>query len=90
MMEISHAIDVISLDIEHRRAFEDVIGTPLQGNQRLLISVTEVGITTDTNNQRPVQSLSDWTNIYSGLTDEQIESIDRNLKTRSDLTRHLP
>jgi hypothetical protein len=42
-MEVSHEIDVISLDAEHRRALEAVMGTPLRRNQRLLISVTDVG-----------------------------------------------
>jgi hypothetical protein len=89
-METSHTIDVTSLDMEHLRAIEDVIGARLQQNQRLLISVTESEVTPDTTSTRSVQSLSDWTCIYNGLTDEQIDAIDRDVKVRSDLTRSLP
>jgi hypothetical protein len=87
-MDTILTIDVIKLDTEHRRALEDVIGAQLQGNQRLLISVTEAGRTLPAS-VKPKQSLSDWTGIYSGLTDEQIEEIDRDVNTRADLTRHL-
>jgi hypothetical protein len=81
-MEASHEIDVTNLDPEHLHAVEDLIGVPLQRNQRLVIQVTET--------PRPAQSLSDWTNVYAGLTEEQIDSIDRDVKTRANLTRQSP
>ena len=87
-METTHAIDVTNLDPEHRRAFEDVIGARLQGNQRLLISVTDVN-QSPAASSRPKQSISDWTGIYKGLTDEQVEAIDRDANTRADITRYL-
>jgi hypothetical protein len=87
-METTHTINVTNLDAEHRRAFEDVLGAQLQENQRLLISVTKA-CDTPAMSAMPIQSLHDWTGIYSGLTDEQIESIDRDVKIRADLTRHL-
>ena len=89
-METSHEIDVISLDAEHRRALEDVIGAALQRNQRLVISVTEVGATPVAGTRRCGQSISDWTDVYEGLTDEEVDAIDREVNTRADLTRHLP
>jgi hypothetical protein len=87
-METNLTVDVTKLDTEHRRAFEDVIGSQLLGNQRLHISVSEIDKTHE-QSPRPVQSLNDWTGIYSGLTDEQIVAIDRDVKTRADLTRQL-
>jgi hypothetical protein len=87
-MENILTIDVTKLDTEHRRALEDVIGAQLQGNQRLLISVTEAAQAFPASPQSK-QSLSDWTGIYSGLTDEEIEEIDHDVNTRLDLTRHL-
>jgi hypothetical protein len=36
------------------------------------------------------QALEDWTNIYEGLSDEQVEAIDKIAKTRANLTRSLP
>jgi hypothetical protein len=38
----------------------------------------------------PRQTLADWTKIYEGLTDEQIEEVDKIIKTRANLTRELP
>ncbi|MGO8751828.1 MAG: hypothetical protein ACLQNE_38285 [Thermoguttaceae bacterium] len=83
-METSHEIDVMALDAAHRRAFEDVLGTRLEQNQRLVISVTAPV------SPRSSQSLTDWTGVYDGLTEDQVEAIDRDLKTRTNLTRSLP
>jgi len=88
VMETSHEIDVTNLDAEHRHALEDVIGRQLRLNQRLVISVTEKGAHKAA---RPSpQSLSDWAKVYEGLTDEQIAAIDRDARTRADVTRRLP
>lgn len=85
-MEMSHNIDVTALDAAHRQALEDVIGTELKANQRLIISVTEVDVTA----ARPAQSLSDWTSVYEGLADEQVDALDREFNTRANLSRPLP
>jgi hypothetical protein len=77
-------VDVTTLDAAHRRALEDVIGKELQANQRLVISVTEVADT------KAAQTLDDWTKVYDGLSNEKIEAIDRDVKTRANLTRDLP
>jgi hypothetical protein len=88
-METSMKIDVATLDGAHRRALEEVIGRHLQGNQRLIISVMDVTVP-QTEDGRPTQTLDDWTNVYEGLSDEEIEEIDKIAKTRSKLTRNLP
>ncbi len=89
-METSRQIDVTTLDAEHRRALEEVIGTQLGGNQRLMISVTEVDTTSAEVSPRRAQSIGDWTQVYAGLSDAEVEAIDRVVNTRADLTRHLP
>ena len=83
-METSHEIDVIALDDAHRRALEDVIGTRLEESQRLVISVTAPA------SPRSSQSLADWIGVYDGLTEDQVETIDRDLNARAILTRSLP
>jgi hypothetical protein len=88
-MEHDLTIDVIKLDESHRRAIEEVIGRELATNQRLIISVTEVEVPT-TGSPRPAQTLEDWTNVYEGLSDAEIEKIDAIAKTRANLTRDLP
>jgi hypothetical protein len=39
---------------------------------------------------RPAQSIDEWTRVYEGLSEEEIDAVDRISKTRSNLTRHLP
>ncbi len=87
-MEASREIDVTNLDAAHRQAFEDVIGTRLQRSQRLIISVAEIDPTAGA--APSAQSIDDWKKVYEGLSDDEIASIDRDVKTRANLTRNLP
>jgi hypothetical protein len=85
-------IDVTSLDPAHRRALEDIVGHQLQAHQRLIIQITEVktsGVAEVASPQR-TQSVEDWSKVYEGLTEEQVEAIDQTVKTRANLTRNLP
>jgi len=88
-METDLKIDVGSLDEPHRRALEEVVGRQLAANQRLIISITEMEVPSS-DAHRPPQTLEDWTRVYDGLTDAEIEEIDSIVKTRADLTRDLP
>lgn len=88
-METSLNIDVSTLDAPRRQALEEVIGRQLTANQRLLISVIEVAVPPSTA-PRPAQTLDDWTTVYDGLSDEEVEAVDKVAKTRANLTRHLP
>ena len=80
--------DVTALDETHRRALEDVLGRELRANQRLVINVLELDAQAGA--ERPTQSLADWTSVYEGLSDDQIERIDATAKTRANLTRNVP
>lgn len=80
--------DVTNLDDTHRRALEDVLGRPLQAGERLVISVLEAPAAPTAS--RPSQSISDWTSVYDGLTDEEIEQIGDISRTRANLTRRAP
>lgn len=84
--------DVTTLDETHRRALEDVLGRELQANQRLIINVLEVEgtVTIGPAGERAPQTLADWTNVFEGLSEVQIEDIDRIAKTRANLSRHRP
>ena len=88
-MEADLEIEVAGLDEPHRQALEEVIGRHLKANQRLIISVTEVEMA-PSDQAKPVQSLDDWTKVYEGLNDAEIESIDKIANTRANLTRNLP
>lgn len=84
--------DVTALDESHRLALEDVLGCALQSNQRLIINVLEMEVPAPagTAGERPRQTLADWTKVYEGLSEDQIEEIDRVAKDRANLSRHLP
>jgi hypothetical protein len=86
-MDTELRVDVAALDVAHRRALEEVIGCALGSNEQLVINVVSAPRLED---DRPAQTLEDWTSIYDGLSEEQIEEIDRIAKTRANLTRDLP
>jgi hypothetical protein len=82
------AIDVGSLDAGHRRALEEVMGRPLSSNDRLFIEVEEIDVRAE-GVDAPAQSIDGWTKIYDGLSEQEIESIDKIAKTRANLSRDL-
>lgn len=88
-MKTGLEINVANLDAEHRRALEEVIGHALASNQRLVISVMDIDLSAAAD-LRPAQTLDDWTRVYEGLSDDDVQAIDEIANTRADLTRDLP
>jgi hypothetical protein len=72
-----------------RRALEHVIGQHLSEHQQLVIQVVNV----DLPQSEPGDSASaegmlpDWCNVYQGLSDEAISSLEETVLTRADLSR---
>lgn len=87
-MDSSINIDVAALDPVHRQAMEDVLGCQLRANQRLIIQVASIEVGNGTEDKPTVLDLIE--HFYDGLSDAEVEEIDRTIKTRADLTRHLP
>ena len=85
-MESEHKIDVTALDASHLRALEEVLGHALAPNQQIVISVVDVAGDT-AGETRPPQSPEEWAGVYAGFSDDEIESVDRLLKTRANLSR---
>jgi hypothetical protein len=84
--------NVRDIDQVDRHVLEHVVGQALRDNQRLIIQIAEVDLAheiPDTDAQPP-QTLADWTKVYDGLSDEQVEAVDKTIKTRANLTRNLP
>jgi hypothetical protein len=87
-MDSSRKIDVASLDPAHRRAMEDMLGLPLQMNQRLIIQVATLELTDKLHPAADVMDLV--THFYDGVNDAEVEEVDALIKTRANLTRPLP
>lgn len=84
--------NVRDIDSGDRHALEHVVGQALRDNQRLIIRIAEVDVSPAApaaDSHRP-QTLADWTNVYEGLSDEEITALDKTVKTRANLTRNLP
>ena len=93
--------DITNLDDAHRRVLEDLVGRELKPDERLVIEVTQASATrvTETSvnaaeGQEPAPKynarLEPWTKFYEGLSEEEIDAIDREINTRADLSRLSP
>ena len=84
-METSREIDVVSLDVAAPPALEGVLGTPLHSNQRRDHQCDAGQCRAEHRKRGPAQRIEDWTNVYEGLSDQEIQVIDEIVKTG----RHL-
>ena len=84
--------NVRDIDAGDRHAIEHVVGTTLRDNQRLIIQLADIEIPAEPapTDARPGQKFEDWTHFYDGLSDEEVDEIDKIIKTRANLTRYLP
>ncbi len=69
-----------------RSAAELLLGHRLRDSERIIIQIMNLETAEETNDSPPTQSLPDWCNIYNGLTEEEIDNIDKSI-VRCDLTR---
>ena len=82
--------NVRDIDAVDRDALEHVVGQALRDNQRLIIQIAEVdvgGEVSGNNHQQP-KALADWTNVYEGLNDQEIEEIEAVILDRDHWTRN--
>jgi hypothetical protein len=87
METVTH--NVRDLNQSERTAVEQLVGHGLRENQQLIIQVVNIDVPAP-DQVRPIQSLDDWTRIYEGLSEGQINELDQAIKTRANLTRDLP
>ena len=78
--------NVRDLDQADRSALERVVGCELRASQRLVIQVMTMPV--EETHQEPPGSgeLPDWCNIYQGLSDPEIDELDRAI-TRTQSNR---
>ena len=84
--------NVRDIDAEHRSAIEHVVGQTLRENQQLVIQIANVddGHGTSGPDTRRPQTLAEWTTVYEGLSEQQIDAVDATINSRANLTRNLP
>jgi hypothetical protein len=69
-----------------RSAAELLLGHRLRGTERLILQVLDDSVPPPAEDSRPPQTLPDWCNVYEGLSDEEVENIQRSI-ARCSLTR---
>ncbi len=82
--------DVRDIDNTDRRALEHVVGKALRDNQRLVIQIVSLDLQeTPPADPSPVGAgkLPAWCNVYEGLTDAEIDELEKTVLRRADLTR---
>ena len=86
METISHSIR--DLNSAERSAAERLVGHALDENQRLLIHVVSEPAAVESDATQPDDGeLSDWCNVYAGLSDERIAALEQAISRRLDLSR---
>ena len=73
---------------KERSAVEGLVSRSLRENQKLVIQVVSLYLTTDRpGNGTREGTLPEWCNVYEGLTDEEIADLEKTILTRADLSR---
>ena len=80
--------NVRDIDSRERQALEHVLGQQLKENQKVIIQVITVPTEPAEKVESPSEArLSEWCNVFAGLTDEEIAGVEEVVLQRSDLSR---
>lgn len=81
--------NVDDMDTEDRHALEHVLGKSLREDQQLVIRIINrkapAEALPDTDDNAPV--LPEWCNVYAGLSEREIDDIEKIILQRADLGR---
>jgi hypothetical protein len=81
--------NVGDIDAQDRQALEHVLGQRLRENQQLVIGIVDLHVSSDTASgwANGTPSLPEWCNVYAGLSDDDIDDIEKTILQRADLSR---
>ena len=85
--------NVWELPSDERAVYEAALGQKLRENQQVILKVITLNAgetetqATGTPAQVPAGHLPDWCNVYEGLSDEQIEEVEKVILDRSGWER---
>ena len=71
-----------------RYAAELLLGHRLRGNERLILQVLDIDAVQPPEQLQTAESLPNWCNVYEGLTDPEVDTIQRSI-TRCNSTRSV-
>jgi len=76
--------NVTDIDQADRQALEHVVGRQLHENQQVVINVRNVDAPTpaadaSATDEVAVNSLPEWCNVYEGLSDEEVDEIEKSI-----------
>jgi len=78
-----------AMSMNERLAIENVVGHSLRENQKVTIQVADVNasVSKASASANDDSMLPTWCNVYDGLTDAQLESLEATILNRVNLTR---
>jgi hypothetical protein len=82
--------NVRDLQENERSAAEQLVGHSVRENQRLIIQVTDIDLAVSGREGATPQGgseIPEWWNIYEGLSDDDVEKLDKAIRQRANLTR---
>ena len=84
--------NVRDLDQADRSALERVVGCQLAETQQVIVNVVEISpkpAVGESHDRGSEIDVPEWWKIYDGLSDEEIDELDRAIQQRANLTRHI-
>jgi hypothetical protein len=80
--------NVAEIDQADRRVIENLIGKHLAENQQVIISVVNLDVAPpDASAGTTSEHVPEWWNVYSGLSDEDVDRLDGAIRPRANLSR---
>jgi hypothetical protein len=84
---------VRDLDQNDRSALERIVGHELAETEQVAVTVVKANAAPsqgDPAGPLAVDEVPEWWKIYEGLTEQEIDELDRAIRQRADLTRDTP
>ncbi len=84
--------EVRDLKAPDRQAIEHVIGRTLSEDQKVIFQVVPASVGPAAAGGQPTPApgqLPEWCNVFDGLTDDEIEAVDKVIRQRAKLTRPM-
>ncbi|CAN5153894.1 hypothetical protein BH10PLA2_BH10PLA2_02200 [soil metagenome] len=87
MEKIIQHVDELSL--ADKRAIEHILGIDLAGNEQITIRVSKLDTPPSAFVENADEQIPEAWKIYEGLSDEEVDKLDRAIRQRANLTRNF-